>query len=272
MTKMAIVTRWQNLSIKNLLTPVVGVALTALVTTLTLPVQALTFITQRSTLAGNDQVDWSSLGKVFNPFSPNPANFLPNSFSATSQKGLGLSVDIPASSDSQIGPPFVFLTSIPPRGIPTNFADGDFVLFTGVASGSFPAVGNPGPLSISFNTPVLGAGTQIAVDDTENFTAFISAFDSANNLLGTFSTLGTGSVALDNSAVFIGIRSDIPNISRLVLSSSKPNRALGINAVSIAIVSEPTAAFAVMLVGFVGAGFAIKRKRLGYNTSNKNWL
>ncbi|GAB1544775.1 hypothetical protein NUACC21_74510 [Scytonema sp. NUACC21] len=257
---MAIATRWQNLSIKNLLTPVVGAALAAWVTTLTSPVQALTFITERATLAGNDRIDWSSLGKVFNPFSPNPTDFLPNSFSAMSQKGLGLSVDIPVPSNSQISPPFVFLTGIPPRGIPTNFANGDFILFTGVASGSFPAVGNPGPLSISFKTPVLGAGTQIAVDDTENFTAFVSAFDSANNLLGTFSISGTGAEALNNSAVFVGVRSDIPNISRLVFSSSQPNRALGINAVSIATVSEPTAAFAVMLVGVMGASFAIKRQ------------
>ncbi|MFL9458703.1 hypothetical protein AB0758_47885 [Tolypothrix bouteillei VB521301_2] len=68
--------------------------------------------------------------------------------------------------------------------------------------------------------------------------------------------------------MFVGVRSDVPNISRLVFSSSEPNRAFGINAVSIAIVSEPMAAFAVMLVGVVGAGFAIKRKEYRHHQSN----
>jgi len=114
-------------------------------------------------------------------------------------------------------------------------------LFTGLISGPPPAVGKPGPLTIPCDRPVAAAGTQIAVDDTFLFAALMSAFDSNNNLLGSFSTQGTSSLALDNSPQFLGVRSDVANISRLVYSSFEGDRALGINALSIAeTVPEPS--------------------------------
>jgi hypothetical protein len=137
--------------------------------------------------------------------------------------------------------------------IPSNFANGDFILFTGFAPGLFPSPGNPSPLTITFDTPVSAAGAQIAVDDTFQFTAFISAFDRANNLLGTFSANGTSSLALDNSALFLGVRSDTDNISRLVFSSSESNRALGINRLSIdtSTVPEPSSIVAISFIGWL---------------------
>ncbi|MGK7896591.1 MAG: calcium-binding protein [Xenococcus sp. (in: cyanobacteria)] len=172
---------------------------------------------------------------------PEPSAFLPNSFSTTTSGGLELNVEIPTSSSgSEITPPFVFQTGPLPNAIPTNFADGDFLLFTGFTPMEFPSVGNPGPLTITFETPVLGAGTQLSVDDTPSFVASISAFDDAGRELGTFSVSGTSSLELDNSAVFLGVLSDAPNISRLVLSSSEPERALGVNPLSLVTV-ETTA-------------------------------
>ncbi|GGA22745.1 hypothetical protein CYANOKiyG1_37930 [Okeania sp. KiyG1] len=212
-------------------------------------------------LEENDQLNWSSLGQIFNPFSPEDPNaFLPNKFSAISTGGTGINVEIPFPSSLQITPPFVFQTSFPPFGIPTNFADGDFILFTGFNPTTFPAVGNAGPITINFDTPVKGAGTQIAVDDTFEFEAFISAFDKENNLLGTFSANGTSSLALDNSAVFLGVKSDIPEISKLVFSSSVPERALGINNLSISAVTvdEPST---IMAIGILGFGLFLGKKR-----------
>jgi hypothetical protein len=75
----------------------------------------------------------------------------------------------------------------------------------------------------------LGSGAQIAVDDVTSFTASVSAYDNQNQLLGTFSESGTSSLALDNSAIFLGVSSDTPNISRLEFSSSVPDRAFGLN-------------------------------------------
>ena len=221
-------------------------------------VQAVTFISQRDALNSNDQIDWLSLGKVFNSRSPNPAEFLPNSFSATSERNLGLNVEIPEIDG--FTPPFVFQTLPAPGGIPTNFASGDYLLFTGFLPGTFPAPGNSGPLSITFDQPVKAAGSQIAVDDTPNFTAFVSAFDKENNLLGTFSTPGTSSLALDNSAIFLGIQSDKADISRLVFRTSQPNRAFAINSLSIASVPESSSILGVL--GVLGLGLISKQKEV----------
>lgn len=114
-------------------------------------------------------------------------------------------------------------------------------------------------MSINFDKPVKGAGSQIAVDDTFNFTAFVSAFDEENNLLGTFSTPGTSSLALDNSAVFLGITSDKADISRLVFRTSENNRAFAINTLSIASVPETSCILGIL--GVLGLGLISKKVR-----------
>ena len=240
----------------------ISAATTAIGTLLILlapPVEAvnLTLVSDRAALGGTDRVDWSILGPV-----PSPFQVLPNSFSVTSEQGLGINVSIPSAAAPGVTPPLLFQT-LPSPGIPTNFASGDFILFTGFRPGPPPAVGNPGPLTITFDRPVAAAGTQIAVDDTFLFTAFISAFDSNNNLLGSFSTQGTSSLALDNSAQFLGVRSDAANISRLVYSSSEGDSALGINALSIAeAVPEPSNIAAMIVAGLGFLAVKIKRRSL----------
>jgi len=236
-----------------------GTAIGTLLILLAPPVEAvnLTLVSDRAALGGTDRVDWSILGPV-----PPPFQVLPNSFSVTSEQGLGINVSIPSAAAPGVTPPLLFQT-LPSPGIPTNFASGDFILFTGFRPGPPPAVGNPGPLTITFDRPVAAAGTQIAVDDTFFFTAFISAFDSNNNLLGSFSTPGTSSLALDNSAQFLGVRSDAANISRLVYSSSEGDSALGINALSIAeAVPEPSNMAAMIVAGLGLLALKIKRRSL----------
>lgn len=242
-------------SIKNCQSTVIGVAL-LIVATVASPVQAITFITSRTALSGNDQVDWSSLDPV------NPFNILPNSFTAQSEKGLRLSVEIPpAQSGIGISPPLVFQT-LPPPGIGTNFASGDYILLTGATLNPPPLDGNPGPVTITFDRPVKGAGTQVAVGRTlQPYTAFISAFDDANQELGTFSLLTTSNEALDNSAVFLGVSNDTPNIKRLVFSSSVLNLPLGINTLTIATVSEPGLIPSLLAFGILGAGFTMRKVR-----------
>lgn len=139
-----------------------------------------------------------------------------------------------------IAPPSIFQTTA--TGIPTNFAAGDVILFSGFNPTQFPSPGNASPLTLSFATPVVAAGTQIAVDDTSEFTALMTAFDSNNNLLRRFSALGSSSLALDNSAVFLGVQSQRANIARLEFSSSVLNRAIHINRLSLqaAAVPEPS--------------------------------
>jgi hypothetical protein len=123
------------------------------------------------------------------------------------------------------------------------------------------AIGNPGPLIINFDQPVFGVGTQIAVDDILEFNVFVSAFDSANNLFGTFSVPGTSSVTLDNSALFVGISSETANISRLVFSTSELNKALVINKVSIIAFPEPNYTLAILAFGVSSAILKVRQRR-----------
>ncbi|MDZ8185480.1 MAG: hypothetical protein RMX96_11570 [Nostoc sp. ChiSLP02] len=241
-------------------------AIIGLITISSLPVKAATFLaSDRATFGGNDELNWVSLGKVFNPAAPDFSAFLGNSFSATSQGSLGLNVNIASTNNSFITPPFVFQT-LPRPGIPTNFANGDYVLFGGIdqrafgPNPSFPAPGNGGPLTITFDRPVFGAGTQIAVDDRPTFDIFVSAYDSANNLLNTFSTKGTSSLLLDNSALFVGVRSDEANISRLVFSTSFPQQGLAINKISIIGVPEPTYTLAILVFGISSVVLKVRQR------------
>lgn len=224
------------------------------------PSFAVSLVTNRADLKGNDSIDWSSLGKVLNPFNPNFADFLGFSFSGTSAGGLGLDVDI-NPINPPITPPFVFKTAPIPQGIPTNFANGDFLLFTGLQFGLFPAPGNPGPISISFAQPVRAAGAQIAVDDEPNFVGTIKAFDINDNLLDSFSVNGTSSTALDNSAIFLGVKSALAEISRIEFSSNFNNRAIGINTLSIdnPAIPEPSLTIALLVMG---SGLLCLKKRL----------
>ena len=208
---------------------VVGLGLGAIIS----PAQAVTFVAERSALSATDKVDWSSVGSIFSPFGPpDPSVFLPPSFSVTSQAGRSVRVDIPPSTTAGVLPPFVFQTT-PEPGIATNFDDGDFILFTGLIPGPPPAIGNPGPITLSFDEPVAGAGTQLAVDDIFNFTGTLSAFDRDDQLLGRFSAPGTSSLALDNSALFLGVLSDESNIAKLEFKSSVPTSAIGLNQLSL---------------------------------------
>lgn len=226
------------------------------------PANALTLITQRSALGATDQVNWESQGKVFNPFAPpppNPNDFVGNNFSITSQKGLGLSVSIPVVP-RPISPPFVLKVGFPPTGVPANFAIGDYLLFGGFnGAAGFPAPGNSGPITINFAQPVWGAGTQIAVDDTPTFNAFLDVYDPIGTLLQTFTIAGISSTAPDNSAKFLGVLSDHPNISKLVYRIDTPNRAIAINQLGIVVVPEPSMGMGWLIL--LGGGMICLRSR-----------
>ncbi len=235
-------------------------AITASIAILPLSAKAATvLVSDRAAFGGNDRVDWSSLGAPFTP--------LENDFTAISARGLGLSVNIPRTTNPLITQPLVFQTTNNPGGIRTNFANGDYILFGGVDVRAFgpnaptPSDGNGGPFTITFDQPVFGAGTQIAVDDRPTFDAFVSAYDSANNLLGSFSAQGTSSLLLDNSALFLGVRSDSANISRLVFSSSFPQQGLAINQVSIIAVPEASSTLAILVFGVSSVIWKLRRSQ-----------
>ncbi len=101
--------------------------------------------------------------------------------------------------------------------------------------------------------------------------------DFEGNLLDSFSLPGTSSIALDNSAVFLGVVSEEANVSRLVYSSSVPNRAIGINTVSIRsnhrTIPEPATIFSLLIVA-VTTHFPLQKSQKNENinqcTTKKN--
>jgi hypothetical protein len=187
--------------------------------------QAATLVTDRVALGGNDLLNWSTVAA--------PSTFLPSTFSTAYAGGLGITVSIPAPTPP-ISQPFVFQNG---PAIPTNFGDGDFVIFTGLNFRT--QAGNPGPLTLTFAQPVFAAGAQLLPDEAGPFTGFISAYDLNNTLLASFQLNGVTTTARDNSAIFLGVSSDTANISRLVFSTSIPNAAIGITQLSILAVPEP---------------------------------
>ena len=234
--------------------------------------KAISFVTNRDALNATDQVNWSTLGPLFSPLGPpDPAAFLPNLFTTTSQAGKSVQVDIPKSDTPGLLPPFVFQTAPEPE-IATNFKNGDFILFTGVVLGPPPPVGNPGPLTLTFADPVFGAGAQLAAGGVFDFTGTISAFDRDDQLLGSFSAAGTSSLALDNSALFFGVIDGQPRISKLEFKSSIPNGPFGINQLSLVTdlipdktaVPEPSSLIALGVIAAFGGQH--RRKYGGQST------
>ncbi|MEM1253481.1 MAG: hypothetical protein AAGI69_13685 [Cyanobacteria bacterium P01_H01_bin.21] len=223
------------------------------------PARAITFVTNRAELNANDLAIWSSVGSVVGPISDvsDPSVFLPDSLAVESQAGLSIGINIPPTSEPGVLPPFVFETSSG-EFIETNFADGDFILFTGLQLGPPPAVGNPGPITLTFSEPVFGVGTQLAAGGTiSSYLATVNAFDRQDQLLGSFSTAGTSSLALDNSAVFLGVVDEQPTISKLEFSTEIATAPFGINQLSLATnnstpVPEPSLLIAMSMLALWG--------------------
>ena len=224
----------------------------------------LNFVSDRNLLEANDQFDWSSLSSP--PFVPpsgppvSPPSFLTSSFSITSDQGLGITVSFPDPAP-EISLPLYFQTRS--DNIPTNYSPNDFILFSGLMFPpmTFPAPGNPGPLTLTFATPILGVGSQLTVDDILSFVGTIEAFDSNDLSLGEFSFPGTSSTELDNSAQFYGVINDLPNIAKITFSTDMDNSGIGINFLSLVTVSVPEPSLSMGLIFMLGYGLISKNKR-----------
>ncbi len=205
--------------------------------------QAATFVDSRDALEANDLVDWSVLGPTFTPVA--------NPFVTTSSSGLDVSASIPSGS-------FLRIDQTP--AFPGAFDVGDALLFT--------QLGNPGPLTVTFNTPVFGAGTQIQSDPVNlpNYTATIEAFDSFNNSLGSFELTSISKREAGSGVVFVGVSDSNPNIKKLVLNTQEEgvNVPFALNEVSLktsAAVPEPSSMLGLLVLGIGGTVFKITSKQ-----------
>jgi hypothetical protein len=137
-------------------------------------------------------------------------------------------------------------------------------------------------ITISFRHPVYGGGAQIEASYYGGYTATVAAFDGKREL-GTYSVVGTTTTdGPNNTAPFVGILSDAPNITSLVfiavhdccgvpggtqlgtlLLDVKVHPAHDLDAGVLdpaAGVPEP-ATWVMMLLGFCGLGFMTHARR-----------
>jgi hypothetical protein len=174
---------------------------------------APSLVTSRAALGGNDFIDWGDLGPpvpIPNPLCP--ADYVPSPFNITSN-----SCELPATVDN-LSPlcPFwqrfrrVDEGSVLGTGWRGNFMLGDALLFTTV-----PSIG---PVSITFDRPVSGAGAQVQPAAYCKFRATIKAFDVDNNQIASFTVYGTSTPAQNNTAIFLGVLDSTPTIKRIEFS------------------------------------------------------
>ncbi len=172
------------------------------------------------------------------------------------------------------GPEFTQLGSTFTQGPVTVSGADAFTIFSGgTYNGDFLASDwilalyqltdlNSGPLagifSIAFANAVSSVGAQLQALNFGPFAGTISAFDSANVLLGAFNIAGNTLGSGDGSAVFAGIISDSINISRIEFSGFGDGA--GINQLSAGTTTVPEPGTFLLLVGPL-MFLAAKRRR-----------
>ncbi len=218
---------------------------------------ALTLITSRADLGGNDSVDWAILGSPF--------TVVPNFFTIASSQGVQLEISQPVGV-------FERRNQSDTGGWTGTFKPGDALLFTGG--------NNQRPTTIDFDVPVFGAGTQFQSPvDGDFYTAIIEAFDSLENSLGVVGYSGYSQWGLegDNSAIFVGVRSESANIDKMTLNvftNNVKNPGFAINQLDVVTmdkshfeptepesVPEPTTSAAMIVLGGWAICSRLRHKR-----------
>ena len=184
----------------------------------------LTLVTTRAALGADEVVNWEVLGQPYisipNPISviSTPSTVPPDSVAVCGLVTFSCRVGVTVSKTSD---PFELLIQGDGSSWSGDFPQGDDLLFTGR---NF--VG--GPITLDFNVPVSGAGTQIQAAggnrlvSSFSFLATIEAFDSLGNSLGSFTTTGLSTFgSINKSATYLGVVSDSANIAKVTINGEK---------------------------------------------------
>ena len=203
---------------------------------------AVVGVTSFADLGADDSLDWGQLGPA-TTWINKPATV------TSGWGGLTASVDTAGTGFQRID-----------QGSPAfngNFAAGTALLWT---SGQGPDI------TIDLSQPVYGAGAQIQSNWYGAFTAQIQELDGIGNVIASFTENGLSNAQADGSAIFIGLKSSLQDITRLrfiLTSASKAPNDFAIGPVALAkcaAVPEP-ATWVTLLTGFAGLGAMLRAKR-----------
>ncbi len=184
----------------------------------------LTLVTTRAALGADEVVNWEVLGQPYisipNPISviSTPSTVPPDSVAVCGPVTFACRVGVTVSKTSD---PFQLLIQGDGSSWNGDFPQGDNLLFTGRN-----LVG--GPITLDFNVPVSGAGTQIQAAggnrlvSSFSFLATIEAFDSLGNSLGSFTTTGLSTFgSINKSVTYLGVVSDSANIAKVTINGER---------------------------------------------------
>ena len=173
------------------------------------PVQVLT----RAALGATDFIDWGTLGVPFMPLSA--------PLTAMSNGGIVATVSQPGDLEFE-------RRDQTTGGWAGNFRGGDRLLWNRNLSSA---------ISITFATPISGAGAQIQRNLLLPFTVTLTAFDLGGAALASFSRSGASNTRGDNSAIFLGVSNDVANIARITYAVEQ---GLALNQLDLTTSTAPT--------------------------------
>jgi hypothetical protein len=159
-------------------------------------------VTSPAALAPDDAIDWGQLGP--------DSTSLSDTAMVSSAKALLATVSTADASGLVRVDEGLSWTG--------NFALGDHL----ISNNTFSYF----PLTISFASPIGGAGAQIQLDSNGPFTATIQAFSGATSL-GIFTEDGVSTTAKDGSAIFIGVLDSKAEITSIVFGIDNPPASFG---------------------------------------------
>ena len=198
----------------------------------------MTGVTSKTGQNSNDSVLWSQIGAN--------GTVLASSLNATSVNGVAVNVGLAGANSiaSAVCP-----ASPTCSWSGTGFAAADRIIWTSDA-----ATGGNGPVTLTFGTPVSGAGALIQADEPGKFVAKIQAFN-GSTLLGSFTVTSN----TNGDAAYIGILDQTgPNITSVTFSltacgSADVNCVLSDFSLDTVFLDVPTGSFALS-VTLAGTG------------------
>jgi len=190
-------------------------------------------VTDPSTVVWNYYVDWGSHPTLGTSLSP---------MNATSNGGMDVTV-----SDFGV---FLLMTQ-GQSGNGGNFTNGDNIIEDPFDADS---------IVVSFATPVYSGGAQMMSNGLGAFTGYIKAYDSSNNLLGSFSEAGNANYNADDSAIFIGVKSLTADIAKLEFSTNSGRGGVMINRLEMQAVPEP-GSLCALATGLGSLAFFVRKRK-----------